>query len=53
VLIDTQKDSYMLSIRHLWLHCIGGFVILGQLTLEIHRNYNFNQKIIIRLEFDL
>jgi len=28
-----------------------GFVISGQTTSEIHRDYNFNQKIIIPLGF--
>jgi len=36
----------------LWLHSMGSFVISRQTTSEIHRNYNFHQKIIIPLVFD-
>jgi len=47
------KMDYGLPIEHLWLHSMSNFVISRQNTLKIHRNHNFNWKIIIPIGFDL
>jgi len=46
--IDTWKGGYGVFMTSLY----GSFVVSGKATSKIHRNYNFNWKIIIPHGFD-
>jgi len=52
ILLDTWESRYGLFIGCSQFHSMSGFVISWHTTLEIHKNYNFNQKIIIPRGFD-